>query len=218
MNELNQLLLNFNQKQNFNYNDFYVSECNFYAFQLIESWPKWEKRIINVYGEKNSGKSHLSSIFKTKYKAKIIENINIDNELFKKLKVSQNIILENFEKISDEKLLYSFFNFIDQDNKYLIINSNKSLIDMKFDLKDLVSRINNFMFAEIKKPDDDLIFALILKNFADKQINIDKKVIDYIVKRIDRSYSKISEFIYKIDQISLKMKKRIDIKLIKEII
>ena len=82
MNELNQLLLNFNQKQNFNYNDFYVSECNFYAFQLIESWPKWEKRIINVYGEKNSGKSHLSSIFKTKYKAKIIENINIDNELF----------------------------------------------------------------------------------------------------------------------------------------
>ena len=218
MNELNQLLLNFNQKQNFNYNDFYVSECNFYAFQLIESWPKWEKRIINVYGEKNSGKSHLSSIFKTKYKAKIIENINIDNELFKKLKVSQNIILENFEKISDEKLLYSFFNFIDQDNKYLIINSNKSLIDMKFDLKDLVSRINNFMFAEIKKPDDDLIFALILKNFTDKQINIDKKVIDYIVKRIDRSYSKISEFIYKIDQISLKMKKRIDIKLIKEII
>ena len=218
MNELNQLLLNFNQKQNFNYNDFYVSECNFYAFQLIESWPKWEKRIINVYGEKNSGKSHLSSIFKTKYKAKIIENINIDNELFKKLKVSQNIILENFEKISDEKLLYSFFNFIDQDNKYLIINSNKSLIDMKFDLKDLVSRINNFMFAEIKKPDDDLIFALILKNFADKQINIDKKVIDYIVKRIDRSYSKISEFIYKIDEISLKKKKRIDIKLIKEII
>ena len=63
-----------------------------------------------------------------------------------------------------------------------------------------------------------MIFALILKNFADKQINIDKKVIDYIVKRIDRSYSKISEFIYKIDQISLKMKKRIDIKLIKEII
>ena len=76
----------------------------------------------------------------------------------------------------------------------------------------------NFMFAEIKKPDDDLIFALILKNFSDKQIKIDKKVIDYIVKRIDRSYRKITEFIYKVDEISLKRKKRIDIKLIKEII
>ena len=89
---------------------------------------------------------------------------------------------------------------------------------MNFKLKDLVSRVNNFMFAEIKKPDDDLIFALILKNFSDKQIKIDKKVIDYIVKRIDRSYRKITEFIYKVDEISLKRKKRIDIKLIKEII
>ena len=92
------------------------------------------------------------------------------------------------------------------------------MTSMKFNLKDLVSRVNNFISAEIKKPDDDLIFALILKNFSDKQIKIDKKVIDYIVKRIDRSYSKISDFIYKIDEISLKKKKSIDIKLIKEII
>ena len=218
MNELNQLLLNFNQKQNFSYNDFYVSKCNYYAFQLIENWPKWEKNIINVYGENNCGKSHLSSIFKNKHKAEIIDEKQLSNEIFKKLKISQNIILENFKNITDEKILFSFFNFIDQDNKFLIINSSLPMTSMKFNLKDLVSRANNFISAEIKKPDDDLIFALILKNFSDKQIKIDKKVIDYIVKRIDRSYSKISEFIYKIDEISLKKKKRIDIKLIKEII
>ena len=50
MSDLNQLLLNFNQKQNFNYNDFYVSKCNFYAFKLIDNWPKWEKKILNIYG------------------------------------------------------------------------------------------------------------------------------------------------------------------------
>ena len=218
MSELNQLLLNFNQKQNFSYNDFYVSKCNYYAFQLIENWPKWEKNIINIYGENNCGKSHLSSIFKSKHKAEIIEEKYLNNEIFKKLKISQNIILENFNNITDEKILFSFFNFIDQDNKFLIINSNLPMTSMKFNLKDLVSRVNNFISAEIKKPDDDLIFALILKNFSDKQIKIDKKVIDYIVKRIDRSYSKISDFIYKIDEISLKKKKSIDIKLIKEII
>ena len=52
MSELNQLLLNFNQKQNFNYNDYYVSKSNYFAFKLIDSWPKWQKNILNIYGEK----------------------------------------------------------------------------------------------------------------------------------------------------------------------
>ena len=70
----------------------------------------------------------------------------------------------------------------------------------------------------IEKPDDDLIFALILKNLSDRQIIIDKKLINYIIKRIDRSYSKIFEFIYKIDEISLKKKKSIDLKIIKSVL
>ena len=61
-----------------------------------------------------------------------------------------------------------------------------------------------------------MIFALILKNLSDRQISLDKKLIDYIIKRIDRSYSKIFDFIYKIDEISLKNKKPIDLKIIKE--
>ena len=134
------------------------------------------------------------------------------------MKIPQNIILENFKNKTDEKLLYSLFNLVDQDNKFLIINSNLGLMKMNFELIDLKSRINNCIPAEIKIPDDDLIFALILKNLSDKQIKIEKKLIEYIVKRIDRSYSKISNFIYKIDIASLKKKKAIDFKTIKEII
>ncbi|RPF74077.1 MAG: DNA replication protein [Rickettsiales bacterium TMED289] len=218
MSELNQLLLNLNQKQNFNYNDFYVSESNYYAFQLIDTWPKWEKNIINIFGENGCGKSHLSEIFKNKYKATILDEKELKNETLKTLKIPQNIILENFKNKTDEKLLYSLFNLVDQDNKFLIINSNLGLMKMNFELIDLKSRINNCIPAEIKIPDDDLIFALILKNLSDKQIKIEKKLIEYIVKRIDRSYRKILEFIYKIDTISLKKKKPINLKTIKEII
>ena len=74
----------------------------------------------------------------------------------------------------------------------------------------------NFTLTSIEGPDDDLIFALVLKNLSDRQISIDKKLIDYIIKRIDRSYSNISDFIYTIDQLSLKKKKSIDFKIIKE--
>ena len=71
---------------------------------------------------------------------------------------------------------------------------------------------------KIEKPDDELIFALILKNLSDRQIFLDKKLVNYIIKRIDRSYGKIFEFIYKIDEVSLKKKKPIDLKIIKEVL
>ena len=63
MTNLNQLLLNFEYKQNFKDEDFYVSNSNYYAFNLINSWPKWEKNFLNICGEKYSGKTHLSNIF-----------------------------------------------------------------------------------------------------------------------------------------------------------
>ena len=218
MSELNQLLINFNQKQNFNYDDFYVSKSNFFAFQLIESWPKWEKNIVNIHGEKYCGKTHLSNIFIKKYNAKKVLEKDFNSHTLKEMKIYENIILEDFENKTDEKLIYSLFNLIDQDNKFLIINSNISITEMSFKLNDLKSRVKNCILAKIENPDDDLIFALIIKYFSDKQITIEKKLIEYIVKRIHRSYRKIFEFIYKVDEISLKKKKPIDFKTIKNLI
>tara|TARA_Y100000590_G_scaffold377650_1_gene444040 strand:- start:662 stop:1318 length:657 start_codon:yes stop_codon:yes gene_type:complete len=218
MKNLNQLLLNFNHKQNFNYSDFYVSKSNYYAFQLIEKWPKWEKNILNIYGEKFSGKSHLSSIFLDKNKGIKVTEKEIDEEIFKKFKLFENIIIDNYKNVCDEKLMYSIFNLVDQDNKYLIINSISPINEINFKLNDLKSRSKNCLFAKIDNPDDELMFAIILKNFSDRQIQVDKKLIDFIIKRIDRSYGKIADFIYKVDELSLKKKKAIDLKIIKEIL
>ena len=218
MKDLNQLLLNFKYKQNFNYDDFYVSKSNLFAFKLIENWPKWEKNILNIYGEMNSGKTHLANIFKNKNKAKKVNENELNDEVLKEFKLYENIILDDFKNKTEERILYSLFNLVDQDNKYLIINSLTPINEINFKLKDLESRAKNCLFAKIEDPDDDLIFALILKSFSDKQITIDKKLIDYVIKRIDRSYGKISEFIYKVDELSLKKKKPIDLKTIKEII
>ena len=218
MNKLNQKLLQFELEQNFAYDDFFVSKCNHYAFSLIEAWPKWEKNIINIYGEKYSGKSHLAEIFKKKNKAKIIKIDEINDEFFNKIRFYENIILDNFEHMSNEKILYSIFNFIEQYNKYLIINSIDPINSFNFTLPDLKSRLKNCIFAKIDQPDDDMIFALVLKHFSDRQIKIEKKIIEYIVKRIERSYGKILEFIYKVDQFSLVNKKSIDYKSIKKIL
>ena len=218
MSKLNQTLLKFELEQNFTYDDFFVSKCNYFAFSLIESWPKWEKNILNIYGEKFSGKSHLSEIFKKKNKAIIIKNNEINEEFFKKIRFYENIILDNLEYINDENILYSIINFVEQYNKYLIVNSINPINTLDFTLPDLKSRLKNCIYAKIEKPDDDMIFALILKHFSDRQIKIEKKVIEYITKRIERSYGKILDFIYKVDQFSLINKKSIDYKVIKKIL
>jgi len=216
MNDLNQLILNFDYDQNFKDQDFYVSKSNEFAFKLLNSWPKWEKNFVNLIGEKFSGKTHLINIFLKKFKGIKIEANEINNEFLKKIKIFENVIVENFNDKIDENLLFTLLNIIDQDNKYIILTSKNPIVDYSFKLNDLNSRSKNFLLCNIEKPEDDLMFALILKNLSDRQISIDKKLVDFIIKRIDRSYGKIFDFIYKIDKISLKRKKPIDFKIIKE--
>ena len=216
MSRLNQLILKFDYEQNFKDDDFYVSKSNKVIFDLLNDWPKWEKNFLNISGEKFSGKTHLINIFLSKFNGIKFESSSLKNEHLKEIKIYQNIIIENLTREIDENLFYTLINIIDQDNKYLIITSQEPIVNIKFNLNDLKSRAKSFLLQNIDKPDDDLIYALILKNLSDRQITIDKKLINYLIKRIDRSYSKIFDFIYKIDEISLKKKKSIDLKIIKE--
>ena len=216
MKSLNQLLLDFDYEQNFKDDDFYVGKSNFYPFELINKWPKWEKNFLNISGEKFSGKTHLTNIFLKKFNGIRVESSLLSDENLKAIKPYQNVVLENLNLHINEKLIYTLFNVIDQDNKFLIITSSVPIAEINFKLEDLKSRTRNCLLAKIGNPDDELMFALILKNLSDRQITLDKKLIDFIIKRIERSYGKIFEFIYKIDKISLKKKKSIDFKIINE--
>ena len=215
MNKFDQRIIKFNYEKNLEKDDFYVSESNKHILKQIDNWPKWEKNFLNINGENYSGKTHLVNIFLNKFKGIKFEANLLTDENLREIKMYQNIVLENLNENVNEKLIYTLLNIIDQENKYLIITSVKPIVDIEFSLKDLKSRTKNFLLQSISKPDDELVFALILKNLSDRQIFLEKKLIDFIMKRIDRSYGKIFDFIYKIDEISLKKKKSIDFKIIK---
>ena len=158
------------------------------------------------------------NIFLQKNKGIKFEGKSLENDDLKKIKIYENIVIENLSSDVDEKLLYSLFNLIEQDNKFIIVTSSKPIVNISFESNDLKSRAKNFILLNIEKPDDELIFAIILKNLSDRQISLDDKFIEFIIKRIERSYSKIYDFIYKIDQLILKKKKSIDFKIIKEVL
>ena len=134
--ELDQLLLNFKETKNYQKDDFYVSKSNFFAYKLLDSWPNWEKNIINIHGEKYCGKSHLTEIFIKKNKGIIFDAKTFKFTDQKELKLYQNIIIDNFTDDFEEKSILSLINFVDQNSKYLIINSTRPINKISFKLKD----------------------------------------------------------------------------------
>jgi len=218
MSDTNQTIIKFDYDKNFKNSDFVLSKSNKHIYNFLNRWPKWERNFINIIGQKFSGKTHLINIFIKKNNGIRINGQSLNEEDLKKIEIHKNIIIEDLTSNINENLFYSLMNLIEQDNKYVIITSLNPIVDIDFNLIDLKSRAKSFLLLNIEQPDDELIFGIILKNLSDRQILLDKKLIDYIVKRIERSYSKIHNFIYKIDQLSLKKKKSIDFKIIKDVL
>ncbi len=213
-----QLILKFPSKSLYLKEDYYVSLSNKEAYDFINGWPKWSKRIVNIFGPTGSGKTHTASLLKNKTSTIKIQTSDINDKIFSKLKTKEALIIEDFDEKVSESLLFSLWNKILQDNKYLIITSQKPVINYKFKLRDLNSRINSCIRIGIKLPSDNLITVILAKNFSDKQISVKKNQIDYIIKRIDRSYEKISKFTKDIDNLSLSTGKSININLIKKVL
>ena len=213
-----QLIFNFPFKKTYLSQDFYVSKNNFNAFKLIESWPQWPSRFINIFGPKGCGKTHLANILSSKIESLIISANKIDNGVIGRYKTKECLIIDDFNNDIEENLLYSIINLALQDNKYLIISSPISLKKFKIKLKDLNSRFTSFIEVGIDLPTDDLIKVILTKNFSDKQISVSKKNIDYILNNIDRSYEKINLFSNSIDNLSLEKAKPVNLQLIKDVL
>jgi len=213
-----QLILKFPTNNVYLKEDFYVSSSNQEAYEFISSWPRWIKRIANIFGPPGSGKTHLASILKSKTSTLEIQSDALNDKIFFEFKINEALIIENLNENVSENLLFSLWNFALQDNKYLLTTSTNPISAYKFKLPDLKSRASSSLMIGINLPSDDLISVILAKNFSDKQIKVEKKHIDYIIKRIDRSYEKISQFISILDKHSLKKNNPFNLKLIKEVL
>ena len=216
---MSQLVFKFPFKTKYYEQDYYVSSNNFSAYRLIESWPNWPGKWVNIFGPKGCGKTHLSNILKKKINLiHMIDAKKVDNEIISKFEKLDCLIIDNYEKNIDEKIFYSLLNQSKQSDSYLLVNSILPLGNIKFDLKDLRSRTESFIDLGIELPTDDLLRVIISKSFSDKQIEITPKISEYIIKNIERSYEKVFKFIKEIDDLSLSSGKSININLIKKVL
>ena len=218
-NLMSQLVFKFPFKTKYYEQDYYVSSNNFSAYRLIESWPNWPDKWVNIFGPKGCGKTHLSNILKKKLNlVQILDAQNINSETILKFEKLDCLIIDNYKKNIDEKIFYSILNQSKQLDNYIVINSIVPIRDIKFELKDLKSRAESFVDLGIQLPTDDLLRVIISKSFSDKQIEITPKISEFIIKNIERSYEKVFKFIKEIDDLSLSSGKSININLIKKVL
>ena len=219
INLMSQLIFKFPFKTKYYEQDFYVSSNNFSAYKLVESWPNWPGKWLNIFGSSGSGKTHLSKILEKKIdKVKIIDAKRIDEDFIKKIDSYKCLIIDNYRNNISENLFFSILNHTKQLDNFVLVNSEKPLRELNFELKDLQSRINSFLFIGINLPTDDLLQVIISKAFSDKQIKLSPKISDYIIKNVDRSYEKMFKFLKEVDDLSLSSGKPININLIKKVL
>ena len=192
---MDQLIFKFPFSKKYYEQDFFVSSNNFSAFKLIEDWPSWPGKWLNIFGASGSGKTHLAKILEKKIdKIKLIDAKNVDNKTLQDLSSLDCLIIDSFDNNIDEKLLYSILNQSKQLESYVLINSSYSIQNIEINLKDLKSRINSFIYIGIELPTDDLLRVIISKTLSDNQVNINPKVSDFHYKECREIMKKCLNF------------------------
>jgi len=211
-----QRIFNFNNTKNFFEENLIRDTSNSNVLNFLDKFPNWETKLINIVGEKKSGKSFILQLFRKKNQFNYINKKEDFEKKYDELFLIDKLILDGFQ-INEDKF-FSLINHFILHKKYLIISSREPLTMLEIKLLDLKSRLKEFLLIEIQNPSDDLIYSLILKYFSDNQIVIKKDLVEYIVKKIDRSYSSIEKFLIKLNDQSIIKKKKIDYKLINEVL
>lgn len=215
---MQQLCLEFPISAKYEIEDYYVSEDNHKIIEFIKKWPNWgeEKysKILILYGEEGCGKSHLVHIWQKISNAKFLSKETYSNPYSY---IEKSFVLENIENL-DQEMLMHLINVVEEKQQYLLMTSRVMPINLKFTLPDLSSRIRAIPFFTINTPSNELFKAVLYKHLSDRNLQVNMVAIDYIIPRIERSFTKLIRFVNKLEAASRISKKPITIPLIKAII
>lgn len=204
-----------------------VAECNKEAVATIDLWPAWPSFAICIYGPEGCGKTHLANVFaqmvavKTAhpYRIPFIKAEKLTRELTHTLfETSPQIVIEDLTELRNQEALFHLFNTYRDLGGNILFTSKEAPARINFSLPDLRSRMNTVPALEIKAPDDELLMALLLKLFTDRQITPSAELLAYLIKNMQRSFSYARKLVEEIDNISLARKRAVSIAIAKEAI
>ncbi|MEE2667991.1 MAG: DnaA/Hda family protein [Pseudomonadota bacterium] len=217
-----QLTIEMPQKDFFEREDFMVTKSNLEALSFIDEFIKSNQRIGLLVGPPGSGKSHLIKIFMNSIETRLSKIITLpSNNLFNEFEKNEFTIIEDIHniniKFSEEDLLHAI-NISKETKRSLIMTSRIPISRFEIRLTDLRSRLESISVAIIEEPDDELMKSIILKMLRDRQLMVNPPIIEFLMKRLERTYLEINRTINLIDKHALEKGKKVSISLIREIL
>ncbi len=217
---VSQIPLDLGHRTAFAREDFLVAPSNQEAVSWIDRWPDWQSHIFVLYGPSASGKSHLAAVWAEKSGAKywraddaVSDNVFDDN---KAIVVDRADLLIGDKEV--ETKLFHLYNMAKEQQACLLMTMVQSPSQLSFCLPDLSSRLRSSQAVGISSPDDDLLSAVIVKLFSDRQITISPEVLNYVLPRMDRSFNGAIKLVTKADELALSKKKPVSIPLMRQFI
>lgn len=188
--------------------DLLISDRLATAVALIDSWPNWPSPVVILAGPPGSGKSHLARIWREQSGAVAIDPTSGGDAA--RRAAEGPVLLEDADRSGfDEVELFHVINSVREHGTSLLMTSRSWPLSWSVALPDLRSRLKAATMVEIGSPDEALLFQVIVKLFADRQLNIDDKIVDYIVKRMERSCAAAQEVVDRIDRLALSRQAKI---------
>ena len=175
-----QLVLDLPHRAALGADDFLVSDCNRLAVELIDAWPDWSAPTQLLVGPAASGKTHLTRVWQARSGAVALTGADSDVARLEAAATGSTFVLEDADRIEvSEKTLFHLLNLIKERGHSLLITARQPPQRWGIGLPDLSSRLNGLPLVDIGSPDGPLLKTVMLKQFADRQLNVEPKVLNY---------------------------------------
>ena len=199
-----QLILDFAHRPAFGKADFLVSDCNRTAVSWVDCWPHWQATALSVYGPRGSGKTHLAHVWVVRSNAVVVRGKDIDNRAAPDiLDNAPSCVLDHADEVYDEESLLHLYNYVAEIGGSMLLIARLPPAKWKIDLPDLSSRVGAAPAVGIRPPDDELLGALLVKLFHDRQLKVPDDVLVYLLPRMERSFAAAGSLVDALDRLGL---------------
>lgn len=185
--------------------DFMPAPSNRRAYDMIMAWPDWPTPALILHGPIGSGRTHLARIWADRSKARYFEAAEIWEAAkpIERLDACRHAVVDGADRIVSERLLFHLYNLIVDRRGTLLLVADASPGRWSIQLPDLHSRLQAALPVQIDPPCDDLLAALLVKQFADRQVRIEPAVVSYLVRHMERSFAAVRRMTLELDRVSL---------------
>jgi chromosomal replication initiation ATPase DnaA len=183
--------------------EFLPAPSNQAALELIDRWPDWPDRVLTLIGPRGAGKSHLCAIWAGRAGARAVapEALPTPDQLA--AEAPRAILIDDVDRAADETALFHLLNFVSESGAFLLMSASRAPRAEEVRLPDLLSRLRRAPAVEIGAPDEELVRAVLVKLFADRQLTVEPPALAFAALRLERSLDAARSFVAALDREAL---------------